>query len=69
MHSQVMHNGISMDFADILLIINVFAIAVLLGILYVDEIITAFRRVSKAMNPHTLLSRVRFWFSAYRTPD
>jgi hypothetical protein len=66
MFSQVMHNGISMDFADVLLVINVFAITMLFGILYVDEIARACKRLSRALNPHGMLVRLRFWFNARR---
>jgi hypothetical protein len=66
MFSQVMHNGVSMDFADVLLVINVFAIAMLLGILYIDEIARGCKRVLRALNPHGMLGRLRFWVNAHR---
>lgn len=63
-----LHEGISVDFADVLLIINVFAIAMLLGVLYIDEIIAASKRLLHALNLHELYLRARLWFAAARTP-
>jgi hypothetical protein len=56
------------DFADVLLIINVFAIAMLFGVLYIDEIVAALRRVSHIVSPHALYVRMRFWLDAHRAP-
>ena len=66
---DTLHEGISVDFADVLLIINVFAIAMLLGVLYVDEIVATSKRLLHAMNPHRLYQRLRFWRAAARAPD
>lgn len=66
MHFGTLTGGISMDFADVLLIINVFAIAMLLGVLYIDEIIAAFKRATRLLSPHALYQRMRFWFNTYR---
>ena len=66
---DTLHQGISVDFADVLLIINVFAIAMLLGVLYVDEIVVAVKRLLHAMNPHSLYQRLRIWRAAARAPD
>ncbi len=41
---ETLHEGISVDFADVLLIINIFAISLLLGILYIDEIVATLYR-------------------------
>jgi hypothetical protein len=62
------NGGISVDFTDVLLIINVFAIAMLLGVLYVDEIVVTLKRAAHCLSPHALYLRMRFWFDAYRTP-
>lgn len=65
---ETLHEGMSVDFADILLMINIFAISLLLGILYIDEIVAAAKRVSRTMNPQSLYRRLRFWRAAARTP-
>lgn len=61
-----LHEGISVDFADVLLIINVFAIGMLLGVLYVDEIAAAAKRLLHTLNPQGLLQR---WRAALRAPE
>lgn len=66
MHFGTLNGAISMDFADILLIVNVFAIALLLGMLYIDEIATACKRATRLLSPHALLQRMRFWVKATR---
>ena len=66
MHFGNTTGGISVDFADVLLIMNVFAIATLLGVLYIDEIVALARRLTKRLNPHTLFVRLRFRFNQYR---
>jgi len=66
MHFGTLTGGISVDFADVLLIINVFAIAMLLGVLYIDEIVVAFKRASHLLSPHALYLRMRFWLDEYR---
>ena len=65
---ETLHEGMSVDFADVLLIINIFAISLLLGILYIDEIVVAAKRATCLMNPHNLYQRLRFWRNAARTP-
>lgn len=64
-----LHHGIPVDFADVLLIINVFAIAMLLGVLYIDEIINGGKRLIRALNPLGWYARFRFWRTAARTPQ
>ena len=66
MHMGILNGGISVDFADVLLIINVFAVAMLLGVLYIDEIVVALKRVAHAMSPQALVARMRFWLEEYR---
>lgn len=68
MPNGTLHDGIMVDFTDVLLIINTLAIAMLLGVLYIDAIMTAVKRVAHAMNPRVLLARIRFWRAASRTP-
>ena len=65
---ETLHEGISVDFADVLLIINIFAISLLLSILYIDEIVATAKRATRLMNPHNLYQRLRFWRNAARTP-
>jgi hypothetical protein len=65
---ETLHEGMSVDFADVLLIINIFAISLLLGILYIDEIVATAKRATRLMNPHSLYQRLRFWRTAARTP-
>ena len=65
---ETLHEGMSVDFADVLLIINIFAISLLLGILYIDEIVATAKRATRLMNPHSLDPRLRFWRTAARTP-
>lgn len=66
---ETLHEGISVDFADILLIINLFAIAMLIGVLYIDEIVGGSKRTIRALNPFALYARFRFWLAAPRTPQ
>lgn len=61
-------DGIPADFTDILLIINVCAIAMLIGVLYVDEIIHGGRRALRALNLPGLRTRLCFWRAAGRNP-
>lgn len=63
------HDGISVDFADVLLIINVFAIAMLLGVLYIDEIVATLKNAATSVKSHLLALRVRYWPTASRTPE
>ena len=63
------HEGISIDFADVLLIINVFAIAMLLGVLYIDEIVATLKNAVTSIKSHLLALRLRYWPTASRTPD
>ena len=63
------HEGISIDFADVLLIVNVFAIAMLLGVLYIDEIVATLKNTLKSIKSHLLTLRLRYWPTASRTPD
>ena len=64
-----LHEGISVDFADVLLIITVFAIAMLFGVLYIDEIVATLKHAVTAIKTHTLALRLRYWPTASRTPD
>jgi hypothetical protein len=66
---ETLHEGISVDFADVLLIINVFAIAMLFGVLYIDEIVASLKRAVTAVKVQSLALRLRFWPAASRTPD
>ena len=63
------HEGISIDFADVLLIVNVFAIAMLLGVLYIDEIVATLKSAATSIKSHLLALRLRYWPTASRTPD
>jgi len=60
--------GISGDFADMLLIISGFAITLLVGVIYVEQIIAATSRLMKALNPLNVLARFRLWRSAHKVP-
>lgn len=51
--------GMSVDFADVVLIINAFAIAILFGVLYIDEIASASSRVLHALNLFSRFARMR----------
>jgi hypothetical protein len=60
--------GMSVDFADVILIINVFAIAILLGVLYIEKIVTAWNQAIRAFNPLNMRARFRIWRTAHRLP-
>ena len=60
--------GISGDFADMLLIISGFAITLLLGVIYVEQIIAGTSRLMKALNPLNVLARFRLWRSPHKVP-
>jgi hypothetical protein len=60
--------GMSVDFADVILIINVFAIAILLGVLYVEEIVAGWNRLIRIFNPLNMRARFRMWRTAHRLP-
>jgi hypothetical protein len=60
--------GISGDFADMLLIISGFAITLLFGVIYIEQIIAAANRLMKALNPLKVLTRFRLWRSAHKVP-
>jgi len=65
---STLHGGFSVDFADVLLIINGFAIAMLFGVLYIDEILATLKHAIRSMNPSDLIARMRVWYAAARTP-
>jgi len=56
----------SVDFEDVILIINAFAIAILLGVLYIENIVAVTTRLIKALNPLTMLMRVRLWRTVHK---
>jgi len=58
----------TIDFGDVLFIINGFALTTLFGILYLEEILAAARHVLRAINPLTMLARFRTWRAAHRSP-
>lgn len=58
--------GMSVDFEDVLLIINAFAIVILLGVLYVEKIVAGTNRLMKALNPLTVLTRFRLWRTVHK---
>ena len=58
----------TIDFGDVLFIINGLALTTLFGILYLEEIIAATRRVLRVLNPLTIPARFRSWRAAHRTP-
>ena len=60
--------GISADFTDVLLIIDGFAITLLLGVLYVEPIIAGSSRLIQALNPLNVLARLRLWRAAHKMP-
>lgn len=60
--------GISADFADVLLIINGFAITLLLGVLYVEHIVSGSSRLIQTLNPLNVLARFRLWRAAHKMP-
>jgi len=51
-----------------LLIISGFAITLLLGVIYVEQIIAGTSRLMKALNPLNVLARFRLWRSAHKVP-
>lgn len=60
--------GMPVDFADVILTINVFAIAILLGVLYAEKIVAGWNRVAKKLNPLSVRTRFRTWRAAHRLP-
>jgi hypothetical protein len=60
--------GMSVDFVNLILIINVFAIAVLAGVLYAEDIVAGWNRVIKTFNPLNMRARIRMWRTAHRLP-
>jgi len=57
-----------LDFADVILIINAFAIAILLGVLYVEKIVANWGRMIRNFNPLNMRARFRVWRIALRLP-
>ena len=51
--------GMSVDFADVILIINGFAIAILLGVLYIENIVAGWNRMIRILNPLNIRARFR----------
>jgi len=66
MPSGLLLGDMSVDFEDVILIINAFAIAILLGVLYVENIVAVTTRLIKALNPLTMLMRVRLWRTVHK---
>ncbi len=64
----VFSEGMSVDFTDVILIINAFAVAILLGVLYVEQIVAAVNRLIRTANPRNLRARFRSWRTAHRLP-
>ena len=60
--------GMSVDFADVILIINAFAIAILVGVLYVEKIVAGWNRLIRTFNPLNMRARIRLWRMAHRLP-
>ena len=60
--------GMSVDFADVILIINAFAIAILMGVLYIEEIVAGWNRMIRTFNPLNMRARIRMWRTAHRLP-
>jgi len=65
----VLADTMSLDFGDVLFLINGLALTLLFGILYVDEILAAANRALRALNPLTLPARLRTWRAAHRFPS
>lgn len=61
--------GISGEFADLLLIISGFAITLLFGVIYVEQIVAGSSRLIKALNPLHVLARFRLWRAAHKMPQ
>ena len=60
--------GMPLDFADVILVINAFAIAVLLGVLYVENIVAGWSRLSGTYSPLNLRARFKIWRTAHKLP-
>ena len=60
--------GMSVDFADVILIINAFAIAILLGVLYIENIVAGWNRMVGKFKPLNMRARIRMWRTAHRLP-
>ena len=60
--------GMPLDFADVILIINAFAIAILLGVLYIEDIVAGWNRATRIFNLASLRARFRIWRTAQRLP-
>jgi hypothetical protein len=58
----------TVDFTDVILIINGFAIAMLFGVLYVEKIIAGWNRAIRKFNPLNWRARFRIWRTAHRLP-
>ena len=58
----------TLDFGDVLFIINGFALTTLFGIIYIEEILAAARHVLRLLNPLTMAARFRTWRAAHRIP-
>ncbi len=63
-----LNTGIPMDFSDVILIINAFAIAILFGVLYIDQIVVGWKRLAKALNPLDALARLKTRLAAHKVP-
>jgi hypothetical protein len=57
-----------LDFADVILIINAFAIAILLGVLYLEKLVAGSNRVFRTVKSLKLRARFRMWRTALRLP-
>jgi hypothetical protein len=68
MPSGALLGGMSVDFADVILIINLFAIAILAGVLYIENIVAGCNRFIRTFNPHNMRARFRMWRTAHKLP-
>ena len=60
--------GMSVDFVDVILIVNVFAIAILAGVLYIERIVAGWKRLLRTFDPHNMRKRFKTWRTAHRLP-
>ena len=62
------NTGLPIDFGDVILIVNVFAIAILLSVLYIEQIVTGWNRVTRALNPLHAFARLKTWLVTHKVP-
>jgi hypothetical protein len=66
MPNGVLFSGMPVDFADVILIINGFAIAMLIGLLYIEKILAGWNFAMGKFHALNLRARFRIWRTAHR---